>query len=51
MGKKDNEIIGLFIKILKYVDDYCYFNFSNEDEIKNFNDYDYYILIHLSIYY
>jgi len=41
MNKKDNEIIDLFFKMLKEVYDYCSFEFSDEEEIKNFNNYDY----------
>ena len=41
MNKKDNEVIDLFFKMLKEVYKYCSFDFSDEEEIKNFNNYDY----------
>lgn len=39
MNKTDNLIIGLFIKILKKVYEYYSFDFSDEEGIKNFNNY------------
>lgn len=39
-GKKDNEIKPLFIKMVKIVFEYCSFDFSSEEEIEDYNNYD-----------
>ena len=40
-GKSKEKIISLLFKMFKIVFDYCEFDFSSEEDIIDFNNYDY----------
>ena len=40
-GKTDNELKVSFLIMVKIVFEYCSFDFSSEEEIEDYNNYDY----------